>query len=94
MDVDHTESYEGWSIVVTVGSRLFADTAVERFTPLVAIVQLQQPQRRFIGVARGAGFQDRRDAIRHGIAAAKTLIDAAVNRGELTWTDAGAWPPQ
>jgi hypothetical protein len=81
MDDDHIEAYKGGSIIVTVSTRLFEDTTVERFTPCVEIVQLQEPQQRFIGVPRGAAFLDRCDAIRHGIAAANTLIDALVDKG-------------
>lgn len=84
MDADHLETYDGWTIVVTVNTCLFGDTPAKRFVPLVTVFQLQEPRRRFAGRAHSSGFQNHCDAVRQGIAAARTFIDAAGNE-EPKW---------
>jgi len=94
MDDDHTVAYKGWSIIVTANARPLADTAAECFMPWVAIEQLQEPRRRFMGLPRSAAFLNRCDAIRQGIAAAKAFIDTEVDKSGSTRTDAfDRWKP-
>jgi len=81
MDRDgHTEAYKNWSIVVTVGAWGQGSTASQRFVPTVAVLLPGKLQQRFVDVGSGAAFLDRGDALRHGIAVAKSYIDAAVKR--------------
>lgn len=87
MGDDHAEAYKGWSITVTVSPRQVADT-VKCFAASVLIVQLQEPHRRLMGIARGAELLNRCDAIRLGMEAARTFIDAAVNEVDSTRTGA------
>jgi hypothetical protein len=73
-DADN-QTYRGWTIVVKVGSWPHGNASQQRFVPTVAVMPPDKIQQRFIDVGGGAVFLLRADALRHGLAVARTFVD-------------------
>jgi hypothetical protein len=71
---DGKEIYRGWKIVVKVGA-WHGSASNERFAPTVAVMPPDKIQQRFLDVGGGAAFLLRADALRHGLAVARTFVD-------------------
>jgi hypothetical protein len=69
------EIYRGWTIVVKVGAWPHGKASHERFVPTVAVMPPDKVQQRFLDVGGGAAFLLRADALRHGLAVARTFVD-------------------
>ena len=72
---DGKEIYRGWTIVVKVGDWPHGNASHERFVPTVAVMPPDRIQQRFLDVGGGAAFLLRADALRHGLAVARTFVD-------------------
>ena len=72
---DGKEIYRGWTIVVKVGAWPHGNAFLERFVPTVAVMPPDKIQQRFLDVGGGAAFLLRADALRHGLAVARTFVD-------------------
>jgi hypothetical protein len=79
---DDKEIYRGWAIVVKVGAWPHGNAAHERFVPTVAVMPPDKIQQRFLDVGGGAAFLLRADAIRHGLAVARTFVDLQVRASD------------
>ena len=72
---DGKEIYRGWTIVVKVGAWPFGNAFHERFVPTVAVMPPDKIQQRFLDVGGGVAFLLGADALRHGLAVARTFVD-------------------
>ena len=72
---DGKEIYKGWTIVVRVGAWPHGNASHERFVRTVAVMPPDTIQQRFLDVGGGAAFLLRADALRHGLAVARTFVD-------------------
>ena len=75
---DGKEIYRGWTIVVKVGAWSHGNAAHERFVPTVAVMPPDKVQQSFLDVGGGAAFLLRADALRHGLAVARTFVDLQI----------------
>ena len=75
---DGKEIYRGWTIVVKVGAWPHGNASHERFVPTVAVMPPDKIQQRFLDVGGGAAFLLRADALRHGLAVARTFVDLQI----------------